>query len=108
MILDALVQTSLSEGLPNAVLEAMAMDVPVVATAAGGTSEIVRHRETGWLTEIGEARGLCEGLEHVRNDPEESRLWACRARTMVEHDFSLARMVENFCDLYDRVAGLHP
>jgi len=108
MILDALVQTSLSEGLPNAVLEAMAMGVPVVATAAGGTSEIVRHRETGWLTEIGNARGLCEGLEHVRNDPEESRLWACRARTMVEHDFSLARMVENFCDLYDRVAGLHP
>jgi glycosyltransferase involved in cell wall biosynthesis len=78
--------------------------VPVVVTAAGGTPEIVRHKETGWCTPVGDVKGLAEGLLHVKSHPDEAEIWASTARCMVENEFSLDHMVARTQDLYDEFA----
>ncbi len=101
--LDALVQTSLSEGLPNVVMEAMAMEVPVVVTAAGGTVELVRHRQTGWIVPVGDREGLIAGLRYVRSHPEQAGLWARAARQVIERQYTHEAMVARTVALYGRL-----
>lgn len=67
---DALVLPSNYEGLPLAVLEAMALGVAVVATAVGGTPEAVDHGRTGWLFAAGDAAGLATRLAMLADDPD--------------------------------------
>lgn len=62
------VLNSTYEGLPHVVLEAMAAGVPVVATDAGGTNEIVRNLETGILVPVGDERALRAAIIDVLND----------------------------------------
>jgi len=63
--LDVLLFTSKEEGLGTTILDAFACKVPVVATQAGGIPEMVIHRQTGWLSAIGNAEHLAEGVEQV-------------------------------------------
>jgi glycosyltransferase involved in cell wall biosynthesis len=102
-IMDALVQTSDSEGLPNALIEAQVMEVPVVATSAGGTKDIVQHRETGWLVDTGDTDGLVEGLLHVWKHPDEVRAWRVAGRARSEELFSEQAVVDKLTRLYRRL-----
>nr|MBS0037442.1 glycosyltransferase family 4 protein [Saprospiraceae bacterium] len=65
---DVFLFTSATEGLGTTVLDALIRKVPVVATAAGGVPELILHRETGYLAEVGDATGLKEGITTVLND----------------------------------------
>ena len=67
-IADVAVLSSWTEGSPNALLEAMAAGVPVVATAVGGIPEIVTHGESALLVQPGDAAGLAESIEKVLFD----------------------------------------
>jgi len=87
---DAFVQASDYEGTPNAVLEAMALETPVVATSAGGTAEIVRHGIDGLVVPIGSAGVIAAALETVLRDPDSARSRARAARRRVETDLSFA------------------
>jgi glycosyltransferase involved in cell wall biosynthesis len=90
---DLFVQSSDYEGTPNAVLEAMAFESPVVATSAGGTAEIVRHGIDGLVIPIDDATALTKAIEAVLHDPESARLRTVSARRRVEHELSFdARM----------------
>lgn len=60
---DALLMTSLAEGVPHVVREAMLMGVPVVAGHVGGVPELIRHRETGWLVDPQSAHDIASKLE---------------------------------------------
>jgi len=60
-----LVLSSLQEGFPNVVLEAMAAGLPVVATEVGGLSEIVKHGETGWLVPSKDPGALADAISHL-------------------------------------------
>jgi glycosyltransferase involved in cell wall biosynthesis len=87
------VQSSDYEGTPNAVLEAMAFESPVVATSAGGTAEIVRHGIDGVIVPPGDWRLLAAAIEAVLGDREAARTRAASARRRVETDLSFeARM----------------
>jgi glycosyltransferase involved in cell wall biosynthesis len=87
------VQSSDYEGTPNAVLEAMALESPVVATGAGGTAEIVRNGIDGLIVPTGNSRAIVEAVESVLRDPEAARTRAASARRRVETDLSFeARM----------------
>lgn len=66
-----------SEGLPNALLEAMAAGLPVVAFRVGGIPELVEHGETGLLVEPGDVRGLARAIDQVAGDPA----WRAQAGT---------------------------
>jgi len=102
-VMDVLVQTSHQEGLAGVVMEAMAMELPVVATAAGGTAEVIRHRETGWLVQPGDGDGLVEGLQHARDNAHAAQEWARAARELIETDYSDDAMVNRTVALYEHL-----
>lgn len=103
VVMDALVQTSWQEGLPNAVMEAMSMEVPVVATSAGGTSELVHHGETGWLVATGDLDGLIDGLRTVRAHPDVAWAWLGPARRLIETEYSVQALVGRTVELYEQL-----
>ena len=87
------VQSSDYEGTPNAVLEAMALESPVVATSAGGTVELIRNGLDGLIVPTGSSRAIVEAIESVLRDPDHARARAAAARRRVETDLSFeARM----------------
>jgi glycosyltransferase involved in cell wall biosynthesis len=85
------------QGSPNAVLEAMAAGIPVIANASGGTAELVHSGETGWLlpeetSEHELAKAMCESA----TCPDAADAIAQRARHLVVRDFSIATMAERY------------
>jgi len=98
---DALVLSSLWEGLPGVVLEAMASELPVVATAVGGTPELVIENETGFLVPAGEPEELVEALQKMmRLDDEKRRAMGRAGRKRVEEVFHVEKMVKAYEALY--------
>ena len=80
------VLSSLSEGSPNALLEAMATNVPAVATAVGGIPEIVAHEESALLVKPGDAAGMSAAIERILTQPElAARLKANSRKLILEH-----------------------
>jgi glycosyltransferase involved in cell wall biosynthesis len=100
---DLFVLPSHKEGLPNAILEAMAMGLPVVATAAGGTGEIVIDGETGLLTPTRDPAALGAALGRMLEDGELRQRTVRGARRRLEEQFSLARAVEQVEALLQRI-----
>jgi glycosyltransferase involved in cell wall biosynthesis len=102
---DVFVQSADYEGTPNAVLEAMAFEVPVVATDAGGTRELVRHGDDGLIVPRGDERALTAAIESVITDRAAARYRAARARARVETDLAFATRMRRVEDIYEALAG---
>ncbi|WP_156421515.1 glycosyltransferase [Aureimonas sp. AU40] len=105
---DLLVLPSLFEGLPLAVLEAMAAGRPVVATRIGGTDEAVAEGETGWLAEPGEASALSEAIGAALGDPAALRRAGASGRVRFEAAFRASRMARETGALYRRRLAASP
>jgi glycosyltransferase involved in cell wall biosynthesis len=90
---DAFVLNSTYEGLPHVVLEAMAARVPVVATDAGGTSEVVEHNVTGLLVPVGDAAALQSAVEQLWSDPALCQRLVDAAAARAQTHFDFERMV---------------
>jgi glycosyltransferase involved in cell wall biosynthesis len=97
---DLLVLTSEREGTPNAVLEAMASGVPVVATDVGGVSELVEHGATGLLVPEGDEGALREAVERLLSSEAGRRSMGERARAAAEEGRSVRRLPALLADLY--------
>jgi glycosyltransferase involved in cell wall biosynthesis len=97
---DLLVQSSEYEGTPNAVLEAMAFEVPVVATAAGGTAEIVRNGVDGRIVPVGRVDLLIREVARALEDPGGSHAMAQQARSRVEGELSFETRVRRIEAIY--------
>jgi len=104
--LDVIVLTSLSEGLPVTLLEAMALGKPVVATMVGGVPEVVKDGETGLLAPSGDAEAFARHLLALLRDRERMRDMGQKGRKWVEENFSLSTMVERTDKVYAEVLGL--
>lgn len=101
--MDVVALPSRSEGFGLAILEAMAMGKPVVATRVGGIPECVDEGRTGILVSAGNAGELARALTTVLSDPALARSMGAAGRARVEQEFSLARMVDRTCEVYARV-----
>jgi len=99
-IADVAVLSSLSEGSPNALLEAMAAGVPVVATAVGGIPEIVTDRESALLVKPSDREGMAGALASALTDRELAELLRTRAHALVEDRYSPDRRVRTLCEIY--------
>lgn len=86
--IDIFVNPSLSEGLPNVVLEALAMSKPVVATAVGGVPELILPNTTGILIEAGNSKALAQGILDLLNDPDQAQKMGNEGRKLVQKSFS--------------------
>jgi glycosyltransferase involved in cell wall biosynthesis len=98
--LDVVVVPSHTEGLSNALLEAMAMARPVVATAVGGNKDAVEAGVTGLLVPARDPEALAAAVLRLLERPEEGRRLGEAARRRVLADFSLERMVKGHEALY--------
>jgi glycosyltransferase involved in cell wall biosynthesis len=85
---DIVMMLSRTEGLPYVLIEAMAMGIPVVATAVGGIPEVITDQVDGFLCNAGDASAQC-ALEHLVNDPKSRRLVGSRARNTVRTRFDV-------------------
>ena len=101
---DLFVLSSLWEGLPNAVLEAMACGLPVVATNVGGVPEIIEDNLNGFLVEPKNASDLSSKIDKVFNLEEDKiREIKKKARETIEARFSLKEMARSYENLYDKL-----
>jgi glycosyltransferase involved in cell wall biosynthesis len=101
--LDLFVLSSLREGLPNVVLEAMAMEVPVLATRVAGVPRLIRDGANGALVEPGSVEGLAGGMARLLADVEaRARLASAGRRTVVEH-YSFSARMQKVRAVYDRL-----
>jgi glycosyltransferase involved in cell wall biosynthesis len=91
---DVVLNTSSDEGCPNALLEAMAMGRAVVATAVGGTREIVRPGIDGLLARAGDAEQIARAVAALLEQPERREQLGLNAAQAVRRRFTLDRQVE--------------
>jgi glycosyltransferase involved in cell wall biosynthesis len=103
---DVFVSTSLAEGLPFSLLEAMAAGLPVVATSVGGVPELVRHAETGLLVPAGDAPALAHAIAALLTDPERCRRMGEAGALRVNTQFTMAGMIERTESVLLAAAGL--
>lgn len=97
---DVFVLPSLAEGISNTILEAMATGLPVVATRAGGNSELVEDGVTGILVPVAEPGALAEALRAFLTDPHLRAIHGKAGRQRAVEEFGLERMVGRYRDLY--------
>lgn len=98
---DVFVQSSEYEGTPNAVLEAMAMETPVIATDVGGTQELVTSGVHGIVVRKNDAPALRSAIEAVLDQPGAARARAVTARQRVETEFSFNARTRRLETIYE-------
>jgi glycosyltransferase involved in cell wall biosynthesis len=100
---DVFALSSYREGLPNVVLEAMALETPVVATAVAGVPRLVTDGHDGLLVPAGDAAALAPALGRILSDSALARRLAVAARATIEERFSFERRMRKVARVYDEV-----
>lgn len=101
---DVLLLPSLSEGISNAVLEAMAAGVPVVSTRCGGMDEVVDDQLTGLLVDVADAEAMADRLADLADDPDLRAALAARAAAHADAHLDISHQVRRFVAAYGRIA----
>lgn len=101
---DVYFQPSVSDSLPVAILEAMAMELPVVATRVGGIAEAVTGGETGILADFGDVDALAEGIMKLAGNDRLRMSMGKAGRERVVREFCISREVQEWTALYQRLA----
>jgi glycosyltransferase involved in cell wall biosynthesis len=101
-----MVLPSLREGLPNAILEAMAARKPVIATRVGGIPEAVVDDTTGLLVPPGDPEALANAILTLLQDPRRAETMGAAGRIRAEREFALERMIAETVRVYAEILGL--
>ncbi len=94
---------SRSEGLSNALLEAMACELPCVATAVGGNPEVVVEGKTGFLVPSEDAGSAAASVLHLLRNPAAARSMGLEGRRVLEQKFTTEIMMRSLIDSYERL-----
>ena len=103
-MIDIFVSSSITEGLPLAILEAMAMGKPVIATNVGAVPKIVRHGRTGILLEPRDIVRLSKAIEDMVRSPGRAEMMAANGQNLVYSEFSDEVMVSKYEEVYDELS----
>ncbi len=96
------------EGVPQAIIQAMAMGVPVVATSIGGIPEVVIHEETGMLAPVNNVEALAHSIRVVLNDASLRTKMTAKAQALVVQSYSLEAMLDAVEQCYGEVSRNAP
>jgi glycosyltransferase involved in cell wall biosynthesis len=94
---------SLSEATPRAVMEAMAMELPVVATRVGGIPEIIEDGRTGLIVEPANSHELAEAICRVLDDPTWAKQAGRLGRQHISENYTLEQHVQRMVALHYRL-----
>jgi glycosyltransferase involved in cell wall biosynthesis len=100
---DCYVQSSVSEGIPVAIMEALAWELPVIATRITGIPELVIENKTGYLIPPADPAALAEAIISVRDNPEKARQFGKNGRAWVLQEFNLNRNVTRLAGLFEKL-----
>jgi len=103
---DVFALLSRSEGFSNAILEAMAAGLPVVATQVGGNSEMVEHERSGFLVDNEDSESAGQRILELLRAPDLRPKMGDAGREIVESRFTSTTMVNRMIDLYDSLLGV--
>lgn len=106
--LDVYALPSLSEGLNTTLLEALALERPVVATDVGGNPEIIINNETGLLVPPKDPAALAKAIEKILDDPLLGEQLAANGRQLVLEKYTSDKMISRTLDLYRRLSKISP
>jgi len=98
--LDVVALTSINEGTPVSLIEALAAGVPVVATAVGGVPDVVVEGGTGYLVEVGDVKGMAAAIIELLRNPERAKEMGMAGRKAVYPKFSAQTLIANVEGLY--------
>jgi glycosyltransferase involved in cell wall biosynthesis len=104
---DVFVLSSVIEGMPNVLLEALAVERPAVVTSAGGMPEIVTHEQTGLLVPPADPGAMASSLLRLLEQPDEAARFGRAGRRLVEERFSAAAMIGSYSQFYERLELAH-
>jgi len=99
--IDIFVNPSLSEGLPISVMEAMAMQKPVIATDVGGTEDLVRDGENGFLFPPCDTSALASAIKKLANNVDMRLKMGLMGRAIIERDFCFSTVVAKVSEVYE-------
>ncbi len=94
-----LVVPSITEGLPRVILEAMALQKPVIASKVGGIPDLVKDQKTGFLFEAGDVKELAEKLRILLSNKEMAVEMGQRGRELVQSQFSNEKYIQNYLQM---------
>jgi glycosyltransferase involved in cell wall biosynthesis len=100
------VSPSHAEGISNAILEAMALRLPVVATDVGGSPELVREGVNGFIVPPGAPAALARRILDLLGSAQLRRHMGEKGRRIVEREFAVAQMRASYDALYEGLTGL--
>lgn len=101
--MDVFALSSLREGLPNVILEAMALGTPVVSTKVAGVPRVIENEKSGLIVPIGNDQELTSALGRVLNDADLRAQFVKEGRHVVESRYSFANRMEKIAAVYDRL-----
>jgi glycosyltransferase involved in cell wall biosynthesis len=99
---DAFVLPSVSEGLPNVLLEAAAMEVPIVANGINGIFDIIEHGKSGLLVSDQKASTYAQYLKMILSDSSLAMRLSLNAREHVKSRFTWDKIIPRYLDLYNK------
>ncbi|MFQ5520914.1 MAG: glycosyltransferase, partial [Candidatus Methylomirabilia bacterium] len=92
-----------TEGVPQSLLQALATELPVVASAVGGIPEVIQHQVTGLLVPPGDAEALAQGILAVLRDPDSAARRAQAGRQLVATRFSRTLALQRLTAVYEEL-----
>ncbi|MEA3346054.1 MAG: glycosyltransferase [Chloroflexota bacterium] len=98
--LDVMTLTSINEGTPTSLIEAMAARVPVVATEVGGVPDIVADGKTGYLVRPGDAQGMAEAVIELLRNPKRAQEMGQKGQEAAYPKFAAQTLIANVKELY--------
>ena len=98
---DIFLLTSYKEGLPNAIMEAMSLGIPVVSTNVGGVKELIRHNETGFLAPSNDLNGLVKYCSQLIKSSSLRKEIGEKGRSFINNNYSSEKMVDEFKQIFN-------
>lgn len=101
--MDIFALVSIYEGLPNVILQAMSVGVPVISTSVGGCPELINNNETGILIESNNTTQFLEGVKRCILDDDFKEKIICNAKDRIREEFDCSVMYKNYDNYFNEV-----
>lgn len=104
--MDCIVLPSLTEGTPMVLLEAMSMEVPIIATRVGGVPDIIIHNDNGLLVDSMDSDAIAAAIEKLYSDKELRKKLAKNARLLVQDEYDIQKWSSVLIDMYNKMLSV--